>query len=74
MKYIYISNEYPWQIVDLKHVSLLSVVSFINTAHLKKESASLGIFDSIKVYFIKCFGPQILWYKTLLKQEDLELY
>lgn len=64
MKYMYISNEYPWQLVDLKHVSLLPVLSFINKGHLEKESSSLGILDSIKVYFIKCFGPQILWYRT----------
>lgn len=65
---MYINNEYPWQIVDLK-LFLFFLFSFINTAHLKKRKLFTGDkFDSTKVYFIKCFGPQILWYRTLLSR------
>lgn len=42
MKYMNISNEYPWQIVDLKHVSLLPVLFIYKHSTFEKRKLFTG--------------------------------
>lgn len=71
MKYMYISNEYPWQIVDLNHVSLLPVLISKHSTFEKRKLFTGDKFDSTKVYFIKCFGPVTL-VQNFTEQEYLD--